>query len=363
MGHIEIETLLDDFELFATNRQAKYGTLLAFSITNSCPLKCAHCIVNANSSNDKLSSDDFHRCLVQLSNLSNIITQISVTGGEPFYVPQKLKVFSDFCSDQNIRLGVVTSAHWAADFIEAIDTMKMYPGISHYSISTDKHHLRFVPIANIKNAYFAAKQLNKKVVIRITGESELSVKQDDNLRDIYDFVTDEKEVVFQRLLPFGRAKKSCKKRFQYTKEPPLMPCFSNAPVIRENGFVGPCCGAIISLNGQHPMVLGNVLDDDLPSILSRTKSNWLFNYIRLWGLHDFIEIIKESELRNKLSERYLEGDDVCTTCCELFADKEIANFLENMSKTLAFRLKVAVGINDFLHDDRPLSLLRELYGL
>lgn len=363
MATTDMEALLDEFELFVTDRQKKYGTLLAFSITNSCPLKCTHCIVNANSFIDKLSSDDYHRCLTQLKNTDNGINQISVTGGEPFCVPQRLKIFSDFCSDQHISLGVVTSAYWAADFSEALETIKMYHGISHYSISTDQYHLKYVPVSHIKNAYFAAKRFNKKVVIRITGESVASVKQDDNLRNIYDFVTNEKEVVFQRLLPFGRAKSNCQKRFQFTKEPPLLPCFSNAPVIRENGFVEPCCGAIISLQGKHPMVLGNVLNDDLPSILSRIRSNWLFNYIRLWGLHDFIKIIKESELRDKLSEAYLEGDDVCTTCCELFADNDISNFLDNLSNTLAFRLKVAIGLNDYLHDDRALCLVRELYGI
>lgn len=362
MAKADIETLLDEFELFATDRQQQYGTLLAFSITNSCPLKCTHCIVNANSFTDKLSADDYHRCLAQILNMDNTINQISVTGGEPFCVPQRLKIFSDFCSDQQIRLGVVTSAYWATDLLTALDTIKIYPGISHYSISTDQYHLRYVPVTNIKNAYFAAKQLNNKVVIRITGESEASVKRDDNLRNIYDFVADEKEVVFQRLLPFGRAKNNCQKRFHYTKEPPLLPCFSNAPVIRENGFVEPCCGAIISLQGKHPMILGNVFNDDLLSILSRIKSNWLFNYIRLWGLHDFVKIIGESELRDKLSGMYLE-DDVCTTCCELFADNDIANFLDSLSKTLAFRLKVAIGLNEYFHDDSALNLVKEQYGV
>ena len=239
----------------------------------------------------------------------------------------------------------------------------MYEGIRHYSISTDQYHLKYVSMSCIKNAYIAAKHLNKKVVIRISGESADSIMQDDALKEVYDFVTNEKEVVFQRLLPFGRAKSNCHKRFQFTEIPPSLPCFSNAPVIRENGFVEPCCGAIISLQGNHPMVLGNVLNEDFSSILSKINENWLFNYIRLWGLHDFIEIIEKSEHSDKLSKMYLDGDDVCTTCCEIFSDKNISNFLENISKSLEFRLKVAIGLKEYFDNENAINIVKVKYGI
>lgn len=356
-----IDESLNDFDSYVTERQKKYGTLLAFSITNSCPLKCEHCIVDANSVNDELTVESLEKCLEDLIYYEPI-NQISVTGGEPFYVPDKLKIFSEFCQKSNIELGVVTSAYWASDYEKAMKTIEQYPGIKDYCISTDKYHVKFVPLANIKNAYLAAKALNKSVKIRISGENEDTVKAHEVLKSVYNIVSDPKDVTFQRIIPFGRAKENCKKHFKFVDKPFALPCCTNAPVVTERGIVEPCCGGIISLKGNHPLVLGDVRTDDLNTILNRAKSKWLLNYIRLWGFTGLINEIEKSDIKDKLPRLYLEND-VCTTCCQLFADKEISDFLDNLSQSLEFRLKVAYGMMHYYNDGKPIEIISELYSL
>lgn len=356
------EKTLFEFKNFVEERQKKYGSLLAFSITNSCPLKCKHCIVDANSSYESITDVDYNFYLNQILNLNKRIEQISITGGEPFYVPEKLKIFERFCSANKIQLGVVTSAYWATSLGKAEEIINKFEGISHYSISTDKYHLKYVSIKSIRNAYLKAKYLGKKIVIRVSGETEESIKYNSELYNIYKFVDKKEEIVFQRLLPFGRAKINCKDSFIYVDKPSHIPCLSNAPVIRENGIVEPCCGSIISLQGKHPLVLGNVLKDDISNIFLKIKTNWLFNYIRLWGLNDFIEIIEKSHLKNKLPKKYLQ-DDICTTCCALFSDCEISEYLFNLSNFLSFRLKVALGLYYYLDDVSSLNYIKETYDI
>ncbi len=356
-----IDESFNDFDNYVTERQMKYGTLLAFSITNSCPLKCEHCIVDANSIDDELSAESLKKCLIDLSEYK-LINQISVTGGEPFYVPNKLKIFSEFCQESNIELGVVTSAYWASDYEKAYEIISQYPGVTDYCISTDQYHLKYVPLINIKNAYLAAKASNKTVKIRISGETEDTVKTHEILKTVYDIVSDQKEVTFQRIIPFGRAKENCKEHLKFVDEPFALPCCTNAPVVTERGIVEPCCGGIISLKGNHPLVLGDVKIDDLSTILNRSKSKWLLNYIRLWGFTELINEIENSDLKNKLPKSYLEND-VCTTCCQLFADQEISDFLNELSQSLEFKLKVAYGMMHYYGDEKPIQIISEAYNL
>ena len=363
--------LLDEYDSKVTNNQKKYGSYIGFSITNSCPLNCEHCIVNANSYNEELiSASDYHWYLLQLIKNNPELEEIVITGGEPFYRPNKLKVFSDFCYMHKINLAVVTSGYWASNYNRALATIIKYPGIGKYAISTDKYHIKHLSMNYIRNAYVAAKSLNKKVHIKITGETKNSLKKNNCLNEIFEFVKDENDLFFQCLMPIGRAKENCKNEFAYKSTPSnIIPCTSAAIFIKENGRVEPCCGILPFLKTEHHMALGNILYDDISAIFNNIKTNWLFNFIRLWGFNDLMNIIKDSELAEKLPDSFLKlkkeflRDEVCSLCSSLFADQEISDYLYNISKDFDFRFKVALGMVYYFDDHEPLNYLFENYNI
>lgn len=347
----------DSLEELAVNRQKKYATLLAFSITNQCPLKCDHCVVDASSVKeiDEMPIDKFKDLVLQLSDLKGIVEQISITGGEPFVKPEKIKFLSDHACKNGIKVGVVTSAFWARTPEIAQATVDEFSNLYAYAISTDVYHIKYVPLHFIKNAYFAAKNRNKRISIRIAQRYNPSEKEEHILKYVQSFVEDEREITIQNLIPFGRAKKYIQDAgYPWIDKVSCIPCFSNAPVICENGIVEPCCGALLELKDQHPMVLGNVYEDSLKQIYNNIQYNALFHYIRLWGLKDLVSLIENSELKYRLPKHYIQNDP-CTACCYLFSDVYISKFLNELSKTLAFRFKVAAGMSYYLDDDKMLN--------
>jgi MoaA/NifB/PqqE/SkfB family radical SAM enzyme len=356
--------LLDKYDSMITSNQKKYGNFIAFSITNSCPLNCDHCITNANSNDMEFTSAiNYLQCLSQLININPQIEQIIITGGEPFYKPEKLKIFSNFCSANKLDLAVMTSGYWAFNYDNALEIINEYSGIKNYCISTDKYHIKYVPIDYIKNAYLAAKSLDKKVSIKITGETNNSLKKKTYLNGIFQFIEDEKDLIFQNLMPIGRAKENCKNEFTYKNEPPHIACTSSIIFIKEDGEVEPCCGPLPLLKTKHHMEFGSILRDDIPTIFRNIKTNWLFNFIRLWGFRDLIGYLRNSDLADRLPNSYVElpnndfENETCIICGTLFADEKISDYLYTISKSLDFRLKVALGMRYYFDDCEPLNHL------
>src|SRR3972149_174304 len=346
---------VDDIEGFINKKQSNYGSILSISLTNRCPLKCEHCFINAlPSKGDDMDIKMVSNIASQLKDLQGTITDIGITGGEPFMKPQEIKIISKAANRMGATVGVVSSGYWASSRIEAERIINEHEDISDYNVSTDVYHLKVVPLTNIKNAYEASKKNGKNVTIRFTEGYENLEKERLLLEEIRAFAG--KDIHLQSLIPFGRAE-HLDKKFPFTRKKPPIPCLSNGPVICEDGTVLPCCNALIAVRKNHPLVLGNVATETLSTIYKKSSTNTLFHFLRLWGSYGLYELLRKSSLSNLLPTKHMFFNP-CYTCAKLFSIPQINKYLAELVMDFELRLKVASGLRYYLEES---IFLEELF--
>jgi organic radical activating enzyme len=88
-----------------------YGRHIAVSVTNSCPIQCAHCI-SGSSPHTQKGHAGLEAMLARWLELSPEVEHVTLTGGEPFHDLARLAEFVSICAARSIRSGVITSAYW-----------------------------------------------------------------------------------------------------------------------------------------------------------------------------------------------------------------------------------------------------------
>lgn len=163
---------LDDIEAHVARIQSHFGQTLAVSLTNRCPLRCAHCCVAAGRDVD-LTNSLVDRLCRELGAVCGTVRTISLTGGEPLLMPEVVSAIARASRTHGLSTGVVTSACWAGSRAQAEAVVQTQPDVDSYDISTDIYHLEFVPWDNIRNAFEVARELGKRVIIRLTDRKSV----------------------------------------------------------------------------------------------------------------------------------------------------------------------------------------------
>ena len=86
--------------------------------------------------------------------------------------------------------------------------------------------------------------------------------------------------------------------------------------------------------------MGNLNNDSLEAILDRAETNPILHTIRVWGIKKLIDILKKTELHNRLPREYIK-DIICNACYKLMSDEKIVEFLNELSQESDFKQKVA----------------------
>lgn len=356
--------VLNEFDKMLSEHQSRYMETLSISITNECPLQCKHCIVDANSRKHGFVPEvipSFMNRLKTYKNLANL-KSISVTGGEPFCKKQILKSFSDFCHETNLRLNVITSAYWARDINATELELNRYPNIDHVTLSTDDYHLEHVPFSNIANAIKCCKNMQIGVSLKITGHTQETLSHHPQLSALLDLVDVRTDIIYQNTIPLGRAARIAGINRKITRTIPCMVCVANAPLIREDGDVLPCCSYFVTQGGQNPLTMGNFFKDETAHVFEQIKTNWILHFIRIWGFRELIEEYKESNNDSIMKGDYWESD-VCHVCIKAFADQDFGNFVNILSQSLQFRLRVAIALKEYLKDSYAFEWIKSKYTI
>lgn len=320
-----------------------YGKHLSISLTQRCPLSCAHCILGCLPSNDislDIREEVITAIIKGLKNLSSRIEQISFTGGEPFLCKDAMRRISDEAIKYDIACGAVTSAFWATNSKEVISRLKAIPSLSHITISYDVYHSEFIPIDRVKNAVFGAEELARTASIRVSIPPNQNGLQNhflDKLREEFS-----SRVHTQEILGFGRAS-------NLNIEPiisdrvPLLPCLSSGPHITESGGTIPCCSALDNqIPETHLLGLGNVAKSSLSEVYRNADHNVMLNFIRLWGFPIVVEVLQE-EMPERFGQMKFVEEGQCSLCAVIMRDPDAIDILKRWSANIDIRLATAVG--------------------
>jgi hypothetical protein len=242
-----------DFAAKVRRMQAKFDAVLAVSVTSRCNLRCRHCGRNCTREGTDLSPELVSAICRDLPGLRPRVRELGITGGEPTLVPQAIRRLAEAAAACGCAACVMTNGSWATSPAAAKKIVRSFPGLHAIVISTDRHHLPFVPARSVRNAYEAGRESGLEVRILVTLSPERIEAEDALLEGIREFAGE--DLMTQKLKPMGRAR-SMRAGFTYSAEPPLIPCTTSGPLIREDGTMIPCCRGLDWLPCGHPMCVG-----------------------------------------------------------------------------------------------------------
>ena len=266
----------------------------------------------------------------QVSSYRNkYILSLGLTGGEPFYDLDRLEEISTHARRLGLFVTTVTNAFWAPTRTRAIEVLKRMKGIQMISLSTDAHHLKLIPMENIMNAAWAARETGHLYDLAICTDSKTDPSFLDLMEALRASGEEEERIKITVTAPVGRAQNLLGHlNFPTESEPARGGCvLASSPMVFPNGKVIGCTGAFVALPPSHPMVLGDLRQESLETILDRSESNPYVQAMRLWGPYGLSVILREHGFGNLLPGEYIK-DCPCDACFKLFTDRRVVKALD-----------------------------------
>ena len=337
-------------------------TNFGFSITHACPNRCAHCAPESapELGHTSISMEQAEAWAGDMEDLAAAgVRGINITGGEPLLLPKVLKILGEAATNAGIIFSVVTAAHWARTYENAVKVIEDHPSIKSWDISTDIWHLPYVSLERVKNAYQACLDLGREVEIRFAHPEPLAGEHLELFNQLLEFA-DPKHLCCQALRNLGRGQENfvqigisssskvqssdeqrTKKEKRIERKLAMLeenhsvwhaPCLSGGAVVKHDGTVAPCCVGFQEVPEDHdPMALPVQLGSaSLRAENTRSLKEIFLDYIsdpkmlllRALGIKEFVRWTIEAGLEEFVPEPH-ELTDVCDMCDHLFSEPKV----------------------------------------
>ena len=319
--------------------EREFNKNIGLVMTLRCPITCPHCFLDAGPwRKEEVDLQDAHNWIRQAAFYRNgFINGIALTGGEPFFVIDKLEDIVNFAISLGFETTVTTNAFWAVSREKAVEVLEALP-LKMIGISTDPYHQRFVPFSYIENAIYAAEQSGIAYNIIVATEDLDSPECKKIVRDVTK-ITDFENIEITTPFPVGRAKQLHIKK-SYQPSPPKIPClFATTPFIFPDGKVTACIGPLATLAHNHPLILGNLRRDTLEEILEASEENLVLHALRLWGPRKLCSVLAKRGRKDIVPKKFMENN-VCDACYNLFENVEVVKEMEDLEE---LREEIALG--------------------
>ncbi|MFB0543173.1 MAG: radical SAM protein, partial [Candidatus Bathyarchaeia archaeon] len=293
---------------------------LGLILTYRCNASCRHCYFNAGpSKTEEMSKREALNYLDQAAEFSTL-RMVSLTGGEPFLLPELLREALSHASDMGLKTEVVTNCFWAENEEGTREQLGSLAdaGLDVINISADDFHQEFIPFNYVRNCYEAAKELGLKITIlcSVSKSSRLRVEKivdllgDANIQILGggtlapDITKAYAMAVETAFIPAGRGSQIPRGEWIIGHSPAIGPCphVLRDIAIEPSGGVLPCCSAaghIGSLN------LGNAKREPLSRIIKRANRREVFNVLARRGPQGLLDITEGDIQGNYVNECHL----------------------------------------------------------
>jgi hypothetical protein len=292
--------------------------------------------------NEKMDLAEARIYLDQARELADI-KKLIITGGEPLLFFDEIVEVLAYARSLGLITKVVTNAFWADSEENAVTKLEdlRNNGLDYLSISTDRFHQEFVPIAYVRHALKAAIALGvPRDIGLVTGESDLpniwsQISSLGNQGEFYfkgdfmglgaeDYAIDDlpKLTTGLEILPlqrFGRGEEVAKESILRSLDElnvVTCPVVGRTVSVLPGGDVFWCC----CVNGQNQEIheffkIGNLKNDKLKNLDDHLESDLLCDYIAFQGpvnlLKDAVCMLDLKQGRNKFT-------CMCDVCTEAF---------------------------------------------
>jgi MoaA/NifB/PqqE/SkfB family radical SAM enzyme len=333
---------------------------LGLMLTYKCTTACPHCVVEAGPHRkEEIRFDQFTTWIEQARNYrGGYMVGLALTGGEPFYIIDKLTQVVEYGYQHGFLISVVTNGFWAVTEEDAISVLSKLPAIQMISISTDIYHLKTIPFQNVVNLIRACRMLGRVYNLAICTDDEENPQYRKIVEDLYALGEGDKirpAITF----PVGRARNLVSNfKYPFSPEPPISACtMAGSPIAFPDGKVLACIGPLVALPPTHPLFLGNLNQEKLAEILDRAEINPILHILRIWGPYKLVSMLKEMGLGDLLPKEYV-STCICDICYKLISDEKILDALNGMMHDEKLMQFVAYARLFYLKETMMAQMLR-----
>jgi hypothetical protein len=297
-------------------------------LTRRCTSRCRHCGAWAVRSAEKdFTKEDVKRFIEDIGK-TPAVEAVGLSGGEVFVVKEIFDLAVDELKKAGLPFTFVTNAWWAKDDKTAREILSRYVGTLGMGLSADSFHREYIPTARVVCAARAAESLDIPYVVRATMRAgERAEEIEKTLVDAG--LPDPGKIAYAPLMYIGKAREEIDPD-EFPDENPPRPCLSlRTPFIFPNGDVYACCGEAANIEGDHPLLLGNLNETRLADLVAKYQTDPILKAIYTIGPRALYE--RRGTSPKSLREALLLRSP-CGTCRLLFEDKDRMRALEDVSR-------------------------------
>ncbi len=299
---------------------------LVIHLTLRCPLKCAHCCVDADI--NKSEELQHNTVLASIANCSQIptINKVSFTGGDPFVARRTLEAGIRQATSQGLFTSVVTSAFWAKTAKRAdriIQTLQA-AGLKEIMLSYDDSHAEYLAESFIINAFNAAAEAGLIIKVNVVREPNDTIDKAylTNMLDPDNRYHKQLKIFETAVNSTGRAKEdeSTQTRQDRAASDQVYrgPCNSVLRHIsaQSDGNWVPCCGVIKPPKALHK---GEVASTSLASVVEQAHQDPILQWLAYEGP---VAMLKQITANTSEPLEDADFDGICHACDRLFNEPE-----------------------------------------
>lgn len=314
---------------------------VTFSLTEACPLRCRHCIVDTVPAADKGRTMPLERAQSYARQLSGLkergVRIVSFTGGEPFLAASQLRLLSVGAASAGMECVVVTAGHWAGSDYGAQRTLAAFPAITHWQISADVFHAEFIPVGNAVRGVRAALAHGRRAMVRMAASVPLTARHLEVYQEIRSQLPPQVQIAVQPVTLNGRGA-SVETEIPHAQVP-AWPCVPNGMVVRFDGTIAPCCGGLVDQRTGHPFQYENADTQGLVKAHEVWCTDPLLQLIRTVGFAPLLGWVREVSPEHEVLKATPEHP--CECCVRLWRDPAVGPALRRRAEVPANRQKLA----------------------
>ena len=342
-------------------RQSMKPKELVIHLTLQCPLRCAHCCVDATMSRSGHLDESAVLAAIDDAALIDGLERVSFAGGDPFLHVGIMEAAVRHATARGLRSGAVTSAYWATSSEKALAVLRplVEAGLDRLTLSYDDAHAPFVSAQKIVDAYEAARTLNIEILISVAVEpgAKITVEW---MRRLLSPLPEARVVFIESVInSTGRAaveatteQREGRRRHDGVYRGPCTSVFRQIS-LHEDGAVTPCCGVIPT---RDRLRVGTIERDSIRSSTDRALRDPLFRWIAFEGP---VEILKQITRGTATPMNDDDFDGICHACDVLFTSEENLRLLDEALPRKEFSLRVQETIFTAAGLFRPATMITE----
>lgn len=294
-------------------------SVLGILLTSHCNISCRHCCNSSGPTAHRSVDTATVAGLIDDAARIGTITEIGLSGGEPFMFPRLLGDILRHARDCGLAASVTTNGFWGRSRrAGALLAGLKADGLTAVCISTSRFHQEFIGIDTVVRAAGAALDAGLTVTVNVVSSAAL---HPDAVRAALGDRADRVGVVVMPCLPAGRAASMLDAaEFPETSSRPLGSCHRHFDklAVDLDGDVWPCC----SPGGfTAPLRMGNIADAPVDRIVARSGANTLLAVLDTVGPAFFLPFLRRAEGLDDLPTQF---SDPCHLCHAMLSSPRAA---------------------------------------